>query len=548
VSARLRRMRPATLLLIAAAAVSAGLLIWLQSHLTFYLDEWDLLLHRRGFSADAFLRPHNEHIILAPAIVYKALQATVGMDSAAPYQTISIATFVGSAVVLFAWLRRRVGEWPALLAAILVLFLGAAWEDLLSAFQIGYFGSMAFGLAALLALERPGRRGDLLACLALVLSISFSSLGLPFALAAAVIVGTAPGRRSRIWIVAVPVLLYALWWIGWGRDADTSVSFESVAGAPGYALAGLANSISALLGLAPSSGALEGSGLDWGRPLLLVAAALAAWRAHNRAGDSRWLWAVTALMLSFWLLAAVNAALFRSPIAPRYAYVGAIFMLMVAAELLRGIRPARAALVSCCVVAAIAVAVNLINLRDGYRVFKSLSDNERGGLTGLEFARDTVAPDFLLTPENSDAPYFDYVDAASYLSAIDAFGSPGYTESELLAAPEPTRVAADKAVSAAERIALAPATATAIEGCRPLEPGATGERVLELGPGTATLQGAPGSRIEVRAGRFAPESPEVAVGRLDSGRSAILSLPPDRARTPWTITFEGAGAVRVCES
>ena len=413
----------------------------------FFLDEWDLLLHRRGFSPDAFLRPHNEHIAVIPAMIYKALQATAGMDSAAPYQVAAVVTFTASAALLFVWVRRRAGEWFALLAALSILFLGAAFEDLLSAFQVGYFGSMSFGLVAMLALDRPGRRNDLIACGSLVLACSFSSVGLPFAVGAAVLVATGPEWRRRAWIVAVPVVLFALWWLGWGREADTAISFDSVTAAPAYLLAGVASGISALLGLAPSSGALETSPLDWGRALLFLVAGVAAWRIASQRGGSRALWAVVAMLLTFWALAAINAALFRQPTAPRYTYISAVFTLMIAAELLRGVRLTKSALLAGFAVVAVAIAANTINLRDGYRAFESLSSNERGGLTALELARDSVAPDFLLTSKNSDAPYFDYVDARSYLSAVDAFGSPAFTEEELLAADEHVRVATDKAVA-----------------------------------------------------------------------------------------------------
>ncbi len=57
-------------------------------------------------------------------------------------------------------MRRRVGPWPALFAAVLLLFLGPAWEVLLWPFEIAFAGSVLFGVAMLLALDRGERRGD----------------------------------------------------------------------------------------------------------------------------------------------------------------------------------------------------------------------------------------------------------------------------------------------------------------------------------------------------------------------------------------------------
>ena len=65
----------------AALVVSGGLLLALTSQLTFFLDDWDVLLHRRGFSVDAFFTDHAGHPSMGLVAVYKAIQATFGMDS-----------------------------------------------------------------------------------------------------------------------------------------------------------------------------------------------------------------------------------------------------------------------------------------------------------------------------------------------------------------------------------------------------------------------------------------------------------------------------------
>ena len=146
----LRRISPATALFAAAAASSGVLLLIWQSHLTFFFDDWDPLLDRRGLSADSLLRPHIDHILLATTVVYKAIQATIGMRSPFPYAVVSTATFLLSVALLFVYIRRRVGEWLALAAVLPILFLGAAARDLLWSFQIFFFGAMACGLRPLL--------------------------------------------------------------------------------------------------------------------------------------------------------------------------------------------------------------------------------------------------------------------------------------------------------------------------------------------------------------------------------------------------------------
>ncbi len=225
-----RRMTPpfsldsrlaALLALAVAVAVSGVWLFSLDSQLTFIADDWMLLVKRQGWGASYFLKPFHGNIVVAPALVYKLMREIFGMGSATPYYVAAILSFLSSAVLLFVYLRRRVGAWLALIAAVLVLFLGAAFEDLLFAFQIGYFGSVAAGLGMLIALDREDDHGDRLACLLLVASLAFSSVGLAFAAGALLdlLAGRRPSAR-RAYFALAPIALYCLWWIGWGHTAQ----------------------------------------------------------------------------------------------------------------------------------------------------------------------------------------------------------------------------------------------------------------------------------------------------------------------------------------
>ena len=161
-SEELLSARNARILLGLGLAASGALLIAWQSHLTFLIDDWDLLLARRGFNAHALLDPHARHLIIGPALIYKAIQATVGMDSILPYAVAAIGSFLASVLLLFIYLSRRVGDWVALAAVLPVLVMGTAYQDLLSAFQICYSASVAFGIGALLGLRaRPSHRANI---------------------------------------------------------------------------------------------------------------------------------------------------------------------------------------------------------------------------------------------------------------------------------------------------------------------------------------------------------------------------------------------------
>lgn len=177
----------AVLVLLGLALVaSAVLLLSLSSGLTFFLDTWDFLMNRRGFTATAYFEPHNEHIVVIPVAIEQLLLRLFGMTSARPEYVVLTALLLVTAVLVFVYVRRRAGPWPALMAAVLLLFLGPAWQVLLWPSSLVFVGSMLFGVAMLLALDRGDRRSDIAACGFLALSIAFFSLGLAFAVGAAV--------------------------------------------------------------------------------------------------------------------------------------------------------------------------------------------------------------------------------------------------------------------------------------------------------------------------------------------------------------------------
>lgn len=538
-------------LLAIGIAVSGVLLVTWRTHLTFFIDDWDLLLHRRGFNADAFLNPHARHLIAGPAVLWKAIQATFGMESQLPYAVASTTAFLASVVLLYVYLRARVGDWLALAAVLPVLFMGTAYEDLLNVFQICYFGSMAFGLGALLAFERGDTRGDVLTCVLLIGSLAFAEIAFAFAAACAVAIALDRGPWRRIWVVLVPGLVYLLWYIGWGETGASTLSFENVATSPAYILDGFASSLASLFGFGTPILLGGNGGLDWGRPLLVALGAVAAWGLIERPRDRSRVLIPLAAGLAFWLLTAANAGLGRPPDASRYQYVGGVFLLMMAADYLAGQLPgwrpdwrSWRALAPVFVVAALATAGNYSTLHDAYGAYRGATAIVRSDLAALEIAQDTVDPGFVLTPENSDFEFFGYVVAGPYLSAADKFGSPAYSEAQLARAPESARVAADKVLAAALPISLKPAPSTTGKGCRAIGPPAGARPIVSLPPGGAVLEAPRGVRAELGLRRFASASFPVHVATLRG--AARLDIPRDRSGRPWELQVSATGKVTVC--
>lgn len=539
------RMRAATPFVLAAMLASGVLIVVLASKISFLLDDWGYILYRRDFNLDAFMDPANEHLVVGPVAAFKLLLPTFGMGSTLPYRLLTTALFLLGVWFLFVWIRRRLGQWPALIATIPILFLGAAFDDFLWFIaSISFVGSMTCGLGMLLALDRRDRLADGLACAWLIGSLLFASLWLAFAIGAAVDIFLRRGERDwrrRAYIVAVPVALYALWWLGWGHTAESAFSLHNVATTPLFVLDSFAAAIASLFGLAtPVDGIASPGGLDWGRPLAVLLGGLAIWRLYTFKRIPRSFWVVLAIVLAFWVLGGIALKSGRSPWVSRYQYPGAGLMLLVAVELLRGVRLSRRLLAPALIIVVAAVASNVLFLTESYESYEGTTALERADLAALEIARDKVEPTFTLSEDTADTGYVS-VDAASYLSARDAFGSPAYSEAELEAASEKARVPADKVLAAALELELTPSAAPpASAPCRALR----APTIVALPEGGASFDPNGGASVELNLSRFADDFP-VALGSLPSGWSE-LTIPTDRSPRPWRAQLDGTGAVTFC--
>jgi hypothetical protein len=545
---RLRRNAP-SVLLGGALLAAAALLLALTSGLTFFQDTWEFLINRRDLTVDALLEPHNEHIVVVPVAIELLLLELFGMGSAAPEHLLLIFALLVSATLLFVYVRRRVGPWPALMAAVLLLFLGPAWQDILWPFELGFVGSVLFGLATLLALEREDRRGDIAACAFLTVAAGFSSLGLSFIAAAAVDVFLRRGSRGlgRAYVVAVPVALFGLWYLGWGHDAESHVSLGNVLSSPPFVLEGLAASVESLLGL--SDPPLEGvATVGWGQPLLLALIALLVYGQLRRPGLSLGFWVVAAATATNWFLAAFNYIPGREPTTGRYMYAGGVFVLLLAAELLRGVRIGRTALVVGGAVTLAAVAPNLVILRDGSRWLENQTVLTRSDLAAIEIARRTVDPNFALTPEIAGTPSLIDVQAGKYLEAAREFGSPAYTPAELLNAPPVGRRQADIVLGQALPISTrtligaerGPAGRCTILG------GGGGPSEIRLGSGLTRIEVGAGPHASFSLRRFATAGYPVRTEGAAGDSTTLLTIPRDTSPQPWYLWVDAQQAFKVC--
>lgn len=531
-------------LLALAALASGGWLLALDSQLTFVADDWMLLLQRREWTPDDFLNPFNGNVVLAPALLYKVLLGIFGMASATPFYCLAIVTFVASAVLLFLVVRRRAGDWPALLAAILVLFLGAAFEDLLWAFQIGYFGSVAAGLGMLLALDREDDFGDAIACALAVVSLAFSSVGIAFVAGAVADVALGrPPRLRRAYVALLPTSLYFVWWLGWGHLGENHIGVDNALATPEFVFDAASAGIVSLLGLATGDGSEpDQPHLIWGQLLLGAGLLLLAVRILRERGLSRGLAVALAVGLAFWVLAGLNRDEGRLPTSSRYQYPSAVFLLLIGAELLRGLRPPRWALVAAAAVTGAAVVGGVsIAEREHSERWLPYAGSVRSTLAAVEIAGPTAEPRFPIdfAPDIS-------VPADTYLEVSREHGSPAFDEAELAARPAPDRSSADLTLAQAVGLALTPpGPAERVLGCETRQASAEGFAGVTLLRGGFRFTNRSAGEVEILLSRFAEEL-SVVLGAVAPGQTTALEIPVDGSDRPWTVGLKGEGPVRLC--
>jgi hypothetical protein len=548
---RMQRNAP-VLLLAAAFAAAAAMTLALTAHFTFLQDTWEFLMSRRHLSADNLFRPHNEHLVVFPVLIEKLLVEAFGMTSALPEYVVLTGFLLTTAALLYVYVKRRVGPWLALFAAVLLLGLGPAWEALLWPFEITFIGPVLFGIAMLLALEREDTRGDVAACAFLVLALGFSGLGIPFVVAAAVAIALGPRETwlRRSFVVVVPALLYVVWYLGWGHDAQTHITLHNVLASPRFVAEALAAVVGSLVGLGtdPTTG---GAGADpvWGRVLLVALVIALAYRQLRTRAFTPGLWPVAAAALVNWALMAFNTIPGREATSSRYQYVGAALVLMILANLLRGVRPSRPALIGLGALILLALGPNLVVLGQGRDTLEAQSVLTRADTAAIEIAQRTVDPNFQLDPEVAGTSTLVDVFAGEYLSAVDEYGSPAYSEAELGVAPEEGRRQADLVLSRALPLStvtrLGAYESAGAAGCVAVAPGAEAEEVA-LGPGATRIEVPPGLDATVSLRRFAVGEYPVTGQPAPGGSVTMLKIPRDLSSRPWYLRVEAPRGASVC--
>ena len=198
----------------------------------FFLDEWSFLAGRDLDSVDGLLQPHNEHWSTVPIVIYRVIWEFVGLHHYWPYLLVVVVFHLALAVELRLVMRRAgVDAWIATAGASLFALFGGGRENITWAFQMGFTGSVTFGVAAILfADHEPGsaraRERDIAAAIAILISLMSSGIGIPLTVALAVSVLLRRGWRSAAVVVMPGGALFLLWYLAYA-DRSTPLAFNA---------------------------------------------------------------------------------------------------------------------------------------------------------------------------------------------------------------------------------------------------------------------------------------------------------------------------------
>ncbi|WP_203580585.1 hypothetical protein [Microbacterium hibisci] len=352
--------------------LGACALLFLARNQWFFFDEWDIIWQPEA--AKRFVEGHNGHWSALPIGVWTFLQNTFGLGSYLPYVGVAIAAHLVVAHLLWRVLTHAGSTpWIATALAAVFVFYGAAGENLLWAFQMGFMGAIAFGLGALLVVVRPTMRtGGLIATIAL-LTAGAATAGtvLPFFVAVALVAWYRHGWVKALVAVGVPALVYLFWYTIVAGPNPTAI-FR--AQGLGQILAGIPEFVGTMfVGAYNASTPVPGFGI-------VVVTAIAVWGVVTAARARLTVATVVALsMLAAGLVFGVLTGYSRAKLGAgsadesRYIYIAAVFTLPAIALILS--RIARRAVASTIAVVALIGVVFVYNA--GLLVLRAGGDSAR---------------------------------------------------------------------------------------------------------------------------------------------------------------------------
>lgn len=551
-----------------AILAASALLIYLGRGLTPVVDQWAYISVYEGWDPSTLLTPHNGHLVVFPVLIEKVITEAFGLESQLPFQLLNVALSATVAALLFALIKDAVGELLALAAAVLILFYGAGADVLVPTFQISNLTGLCGGLAALLALRREDLRGDIAACVFLVISLASFSIGIAFVVGSVVAMALRPpGKRlSRCWAVLVPIALYGAWML-WARKFDQQHLYPHNLKILGSALMDQASAaLSGLTGLftTPNGPPPDANPVPirttWGPVLVAGVAALAFVRMRRTPKPGPNALIALSVLVVYYLLVAVALNQFRNTFDTRLVYLGSVLMLLAVAQLLAPYRPTRGALAVIGVVFAFSMCANVVELGDVAQNFRAQSSMSRAKLAAVEIAGPAAERSVLV----EDAPGAMNFSVERFHQLDADFGLPAYSEEELEGSSLDAREGADEELVRVLGIAPEPVSSivpppgtpplsvTVNAGdppprqrgsCTALVPRDGAKLPVLINFESGGIAHSSAAPVEVAIGRFADQPATMLPARTGPSR---IPIPATRSRAPWAAGMWITAPTLVC--
>ncbi len=547
-------------LMVLAALAAGALILWLERGTTYMSDEWGWIDYAGGGSLVDMFKPLNQHLsvfVLLPTKLGLKIWGTSG--AFLPFQLMCLAGTLASGFLIYAFARPRVGPLVALAPAMVPMFLGTGSVILLDpliGLQVVY--SLAFGIAAFVALDRGSRAGDIVACVMLILSLSSFSIGFAFLAGVAVAVVLAPDRVRRTYVWLVPALLYGAWRI-WANQYDSGAGPElvNVPAVPLYVIDAIPNTVGSLFGLSglvgipASSLFLEEIRFEQATVAFVFAAleaaaiVLVARRLAPTKPLSAMFWGTLVALLALWTIQGLVLVTGRTPGEPRYIYPGAVTMTLVVIEAVRRVRFSPFAVAAILSLTVVGIVGNLPRFNNARNLIEYLAPRTLAytGLIDLVDERD-ADPDYIVsydTPNASAGGAFS-IPISAYQTISARSGPLGDSEAEIRQLDPSIRNSSDEVMIRMLQLGVVPGVVPGARDCRRVSPRAATEGV-SLPRGGVSLRAATATPFLLR--RFGPNA-LIEVGRLEAGQQGALRIPPDRARLPWILQTPRPVPLTVC--
>ncbi len=553
-------------------ALAAAYLLWETRGFTLFVDEWTFGFGARsGWAVSELLSPDNGHLAVVPIVITKVWLDVFGAASTLPLRLLAVGIHLTTALLLFVLLRRFVGTLAALPPAVLLLFLGSTFDVMVGSHALPIQIAIVTGLGAWLALEARKPGWDAVAALLLTIGVASNGFAFPFiAIAAAVVLLDDRSTWRRLWVPAMPLLIYVAWWLGYAAGGESDFRLSNIGGLPTFGFDSLGAELGALTGLFTNPGSFQ-QGFNLGPGEALAAAILVALLAlvvGLRYRPPRAAIPPVVGLVVLWITTGMVAGGARQPQSIRYLYGGVILLLLIAAVLLAAAPPRvrRQGLWALAGICAISFFPNAREIRYGANFFRAQSNEDRVALAAADLLVGRAPEETVIETEASLAPG-EVPDLGfslgQYESSKRKFGTPAFSLPELEATDPGSRQAADRLIARALPIAAEPASAPprplsagAVisssggslrhrRGCFEFHPTVTGAQLtVQMPPPGLWVRTGGGPLLPIAVRRFAeaftPLAP--AIG----GRASEIVLPSAPVGRGWQAQLSPQQAIAVC--